>query len=173
MAEVATLATSTTRPKRRYTRITPALHARLVKLKARGLTHEEIAHRVGICEATVSRVLSKPLTRAEISDFATRLGVDRQQLRETVKDFLAGHLQNLLSSAIDLIDQKIAERDARGFMHAAMALERLDRLSGRTVGEGRRVIHASAPQQPAVDFKTPLGQILDKRPDAPTAGSIY
>jgi hypothetical protein len=56
-----------------------------VKLKARGLTHEEIAHRVGICEATVSRVLSKPLTRAEISDFATRLGVDRQQLRETVK----------------------------------------------------------------------------------------
>jgi DNA-binding NarL/FixJ family response regulator len=85
MAKVATLATSTTRPKRRYTRVTPALHARLVKLKARGLTHAEIAHRVGICEATVSRVLSKPLTRAEISDFATRLGVDRQQLRETVK----------------------------------------------------------------------------------------
>jgi predicted transcriptional regulator len=166
MAEVATLATSTTRPKRRYTRVTPALHARIVKLKARGLTHEEIAHRVGICEATVSRVLSKPLTRAEISDFATRLGVDRQQLREALKDFLAEHLQHLLLGAIDLIDQKIAERDARGFMHAATALERLDRLSGRTVDEGRRVIHDSRPQQPAVDFKTLLGQILDKHPDA-------
>ena len=163
----------TSQPRRRYTRITPALHARLVKLKARGLTHEEIAKRVGICEATVSRVLSKPLSRVEVNDLRTRLGVDRQQLRETVKDFLAGHLQNLLSSAIDLIDQKIAERDARGFMHAATALERLDRLSGRTVDEGRRVIHESRPQQPAVDFKTPLGQILDKRPDAPTAGSIY
>ena len=166
MAEVATLATSTTRPKRRYTRVTPALHARMVKLKARGLTHEEIANRVGICEATVSRVLSKPLTRVEVNHLRTRLGVDRQQLREAVKDFLAEHLQNLLFKAIDLIDKKIAERDARGLMHAATALERLDRLSGRTVDEGRRVIHASGPQQPAVDFKTLLGQILDKHPDA-------
>ncbi len=99
MAEVVTLATRTTRPKRRYTRVTPALHARMVKLKARGLTHEEIANRVGICEATVGRVLSKPLTRAEVSDLATRLGVDRQQLREALKDFLAEHLQHLLLGA--------------------------------------------------------------------------
>ena len=165
MAEVATLATSTTRPKRRYTRVTLALHARMVKLKARGLTHAEIANRVGICEATVGRVLSKPLTRAEVSDLATRLGVDRQQLREALKDFLAEHLQHLLLGAIDLIDKKIAERDARGLMHAATALERLDKLSGRTVGEGRRVVHEGVPQQSVVDFKTLVEQLLSKYPD--------
>jgi len=165
MAEVATLATSATRPKRRYTRITPALHARLVKLKARGLTHEEIANRVGICEATVSRVLSKPLTRVEVNDLRTRLGVDRQQLRETVKNFLAEHLQRLLLGAIGLIDKTIAEGDARGCMHAATALERLDRLSGRTVDEGRHVIHASGPQRPEVDFETLVAQLFEKTPD--------
>jgi len=156
----------TSQPRRRYTRVTPALHARLVKLRARGLTIEEIAKRVGICEATVSRVLSKPLSRVEVNDLRTRLGVDRQQLRAALKDFLAEHLQHLLLGALDLIDQKIAERDARGLMHAATALERLDRLSGRTVGEGRRVVHEGVPQQPAVDFKTLLGQLLDNHPDA-------
>jgi len=137
----------------------------MVKLKARGLTHEEIANRVGICEASVSRVLSKHLTRAEVSDLRTRLGVDRQQLREALKDFLAEHLQNLLVKAFDLIDQKIGEGDARGFMYAATALERLDRLSGRTVGEGRRVIHASGPQRPEVDFETLVAQLFEKTPD--------
>src|SRR5262245_40206069 len=106
MAEVATLATRTATPKRRYTRITPALHARLVRLKARGLTHQEIATRVGISEATVGRVFSKQLTRVEVNDLRTRLGVDRQQLREALKDFLAEHLQHLLLGAIDLIGQK-------------------------------------------------------------------
>src|SRR5262245_21985916 len=106
MAEVATLAMSTTRPNRRNTRITPALHAQLVRLKARGLTHQEIADRVGISDATVGRVLSKRLTRAEVADLRTRLGVDRQQLREALKDFLSEHLQNLLLKAFDLIDQK-------------------------------------------------------------------
>jgi hypothetical protein len=90
MAEVTTLLSNAPRPKRRYTRITPALHARLVRLKARGLTHEEIATRVGICPATVSRVLSKTLTRVEVSNLATRLGVDRQQLRERMKDLSRG-----------------------------------------------------------------------------------
>jgi len=166
MAEVVTLATTTTRPKRRYTRVTPALHARMVKLKARGLTHAEIANRVGISEATVGRVLSKQLSRAEVADLRTRLGVDRQRLRETVKNFLAEHLTNLLDKAWELIARKLEEKDARGFLYAVTALERLDRVSARTVDEGRRVIHASGPQQPAVDFKTLLGQILDKHPDA-------
>jgi predicted transcriptional regulator len=165
MAEVAILATSTTKPKRRYTRVTPALHARMVKLKARGLTIEEIANRVGICEATVSRVLSKQLTRAEVADLRTRLGVDRQQLRATVKNFLAEHLTNLLDKAWDLIALKLEEGDARGFLYAVTALERLDRVSARTVDEGRRV-QASVPQQPTLDFKTLLGQLLEKHPDA-------
>ena len=152
-------------PRRRYTRITPALHARLVKLKARGLTHAELANRVGISEATVGRVLSKHLTRAEVADLRTRLGIDRHQLREALKDFLAEHLQHLLLRAIGLIDQKIAECDARGLMHAATALERLDKLSGRTVGEGRRVVHEGVPQQSVVDFKTLVEQLLTKYPD--------
>jgi len=166
MAEVATLATSTTSPKRRYTRVTPAVHARLVRLKARGLMHQEIANRVGISEATVSRVLSKHLTRAEVADLRSRLGVDRHQLREALKDFLAEHLQSLLLKALDLIDRKIEERDTRGLMYAASALERLDRISGRTVDEGRRVVYRGVPQRPAVDFKTLLEELRSKYPDA-------
>lgn len=111
-------------------------------------------------------MLSKPLTRAEVSDLATRLGIDRQQLRERMKNFLAEHLTNLVVGVLGLMKQALAEGDCRGFLYAVTALERLDRVSARTVDEGRRVIHASGPQQPAVDFKTLLGQILDKHPDA-------
>src|SRR5262245_65834199 len=91
MADVATLATSTMRPKRRYTRIRPALHAQIYRLKGRGLTHEEIANRLRISECSVSRALRKPLSPTQFSDMSRRCGlnnVDKQAARERVKDIL-------------------------------------------------------------------------------------
>jgi hypothetical protein len=162
MPEVATLTTSTTRAKRRYTRITPALHARLVRLKARRLTPEEIANRVGISEATVSRVLKKPISPTQFTDLSRRLDLsryDKQAARERVKDYLAARLITTLDKAFDLAEQTLGNGHARGFAHAMTGIEKLNRVSGNTVGEGRHVLHEGVPQTPSSDFRTLMQEL--------------
>jgi len=165
MTEVATLATSTMRPKRRYTRIRPALHAQIYRLKGRGLTHEEIANRLRISECSVSRALRKPLSPTQFSDMSRRCGlskVDKQAARERVKDILMEGLVGFVHPLLDLLDDTLAKHDTRAFIDVVTAIERLDRIMDRVAGVGRRVTHEGMQQQPAVDFKTLVAQLLEK-----------
>src|SRR5215813_5905622 len=169
MAEVATLATSTTRPKRRYTRIRPALHAQIYRLKGRGLTHEEIANRLRVADCSVSRALSKPLSPTQFSDMSRRCGlnkVDKQAARERVKDILMEGLVGFLHPLLELLDDTLAKHDTRGFIDVVTAIERLDRIMDRVAGVGQRVTPEGVPQQSGVDFKALVAQLLEKTPDA-------
>lgn len=169
MAEVAPFPMSTTRPKRRYTRIRPALQAQIYRLKGRGLTHEEIANRLRIAECSVGRALRKPLSPTQFSDMSRRCGLtqyDKQAARERVKDILMDGLVNFAHPLCDLLDDALARHDTHGFLDVATAIERLDRLMDRIAGVGKRVVHQSVPQRPDVDLKTLLEQLLNKQPDA-------
>jgi hypothetical protein len=160
----------TLRPKRRYTRIRPALHAQIYRLKGRGLTHEEIANRLRIAECSVSRALRKPLPPAQFSDLSRRCGlnrVDKQECRERVKDLLMARCLEFIDEAFELLDKVLADHDARGFADVMHAIERLDRVIARAAGEGRRVVHHSVPQTPTTAyFKTLVEELLSKYPDA-------
>src|SRR5262249_20388606 len=118
MAEVATLATSTTRPKRRYTHIRPGLLAQIYRLKGRGLTHAEIANRLRIAECSVSRALRKPLSPTQFSDMSRRCGlnkVDKPAARERVKDILMEGLVEFVHPLLNLLDDTLAN-DTRGLV---------------------------------------------------------
>jgi hypothetical protein len=169
MADGPSLEPETPRPRRRYTRIRPALHAQIYRLKARGLTNEEISNRLRIAECSVSRALRKPLPPAQFSDLSRRCGlnrVDKQVCRERVKDLLMERLVEFIHPAFDLVHAALAKHDCRGFLYAVHAIERIDRITTRAAGEGRRVVHHSVPQAPTADFKTLVQGLLSKHPDA-------
>src|SRR5262249_39010633 len=127
--------------KRRYTRVTPARHAEMVRLKARGKDVPAIAKRTGVAECTVSRVLRSPLTQAQVPDLSKRLGLDKQAIRERAKELISYRSAASLEKAHDVLDEKLDLGDAKDAHFAAQVIERLDRVSGNTVGEGQRIIH--------------------------------
>src|SRR5262245_61481031 len=99
--------------KRRYTRVNGARHAEMVRLKARGKSYEEIADRIGVSECTVSRVLSRPVTQAEVAELSKRLGLDRQAIRDRQKEILITRTAAMTERACDLVEGTIEDGNAK------------------------------------------------------------
>jgi hypothetical protein len=98
-------------------------------------------------------VLKKPISPTQFTDLSRRLDLnkyDKQAARERVKEYLAARLITTLDKAFDLAEQTLRNGDARGFAHDD-GIEKLNRVSGNTVGEGRHVLLEGVPQRPSSD----------------------
>lgn len=112
----------------------------ILALHAAGLSQRVIAKRVGCNPKTAAAVVKKatPLMKAGAGDRAADLmGVPREELRAQQKQVLMARLGDLTEEACAMLLGKIHERDAQGFRDTATALEKVDKISGNTVGEAQ------------------------------------
>jgi hypothetical protein len=156
--------------RRPYRRMSPALAAKIVRLRGEKKSYREIAEITKVSEGSVANVLTQPATRAEAMDLVKRNGLDRKSVRERQKDLVIERLAKTTHAACDLVDETLADSNAKDFAFAMQGLERLDKVSGNTVGEGQRVIHEGLqqPQDPRAELKELIRLIVwqpDETPD--------
>jgi hypothetical protein len=115
----------------------------------------------------VAKVLTQPANRAQAMDLVERNGLDRKAVRERQKDIVIARLSQTTEKACDLVDDTLTEGNAKDFAFAMQGLERLDKVSGNTVGEGMRIVHEGLPpSSPQIELRALILQVLGRPVDS-------
>ncbi len=134
----------------------------ILALHAAGLSYRVIATRQGVNPKTVMRIVTQatPLMKVGAADRAAALmGVPREALREQQKQVLMARFRDLTEEACDMLLGKIQERDGQGFRDTATAIEKLDKISGNTVGEAQASVAAPVVH---IDLRGLIDRILER-----------
>jgi hypothetical protein len=141
-------------PRRRYTRLTPALAAAVVRQRALKRSYRQIAADLRLSHGTVAKAVTAQANVPQILDLAKRCGLDRAAIRARGTDLLVTRLGTMIDGVMDLLEGTIRAGDAKGFAAAAQGVERLQRMLGRG-----RVAPAATP---TLDFAALARQIIDR-----------
>ena len=158
-------------PTRKVGRVvaTPSVRRDVVFLRNRKWTIKQIMAETGLGTRTVYRILAEdaPQMMTETNRIEASPTLSRQHLREQQKELLMQKFHDATSRACDLAAKMLEDGDTAGFLRIMGGLEKLDRISGNTVGEGQKIeVHGPVTH---IDIKLLLAQILG-RTNGPDAG---
>ena len=141
---------------------TAALRRDVVFLRNRKWTIKQIMAETGLGQRTIFRILAEdaPQMVTETNRIEASPLLSRQHLREQQKELLMQKFHDATSRACDLAAKMLEDGDTAGFLRIMGGLEKLDRISGNTVGEGQKIeVHGPITH---VDIKLLLAQILGR-----------
>ena len=148
---------------------TAALRSDVVFLRNRKWTIKQIMAETGLGQRTIFRILAEdaPQMVTETNRIEASPLLSRQHLREQQKELLMQKFHDATSRACDLAAKMLEDGDTAGFLRIMGGLEKLDRISGNTVGEGQKIeVHGPITH---VDIKLLLAQILGRTDGHETA----
>lgn len=143
-------------------RLTRKEKQEVIALHVQGLSSRAIAEKMGMNMKTALKVIqgADALMKVGAGERAASLmGVAREELREQQKQVFMARFREATEEACDFMAEAIRSRDAQGFRDVVAALEKVDKISGNTVGEQQ----ASHAVQPVVniDLRGLIDRVLE------------
>lgn len=127
-------------PRKRTARLTRKEKQDALALHVAGLSSRVIGKRLGMDPKTVQKIArtADTLMKVGAGERAAKLmDVPREELRAQQKQVLMARFRDLTEEACDMLLETIRGRDPGAFRDTAAALEKVDKISGNTVGEAQ------------------------------------